>query len=63
MLQGPSLAHFLGTDELGRDILSRLVTAAAPTIFIAFIVPDRGRRGHRADHALGLAQPAGRGRR
>ncbi len=39
VLQGPSLAHLLGTDELGRDLLSRLVTAAAPTIFIAFIVP------------------------
>ena len=39
VLQGPSLAHLLGTDELGRDLLSRLVTAAAPTIFIAVIVP------------------------
>lgn len=39
VLQGPSFAHLLGTDELGRDLLSRLVTAAAPTIFIAFIVP------------------------
>ena len=39
MLQGPSLAHLLGTDELGRDLLSRLVTAAAPTIFTAIIVP------------------------
>jgi len=28
VLQGPSLAHYLGTDELGRDLLSRLVTAA-----------------------------------
>ncbi|MEU1972139.1 dipeptide/oligopeptide/nickel ABC transporter permease/ATP-binding protein [Microbacterium sp. NPDC019599] len=39
VLQGPSLAHILGTDEVGRDILSRLVTAAAPTIFIGLIVP------------------------
>ncbi|GAA5086520.1 dipeptide/oligopeptide/nickel ABC transporter permease/ATP-binding protein [Microbacterium yannicii] len=39
VLQGPSLAHLLGTDELGRDLLSRLVTAAAPTIFTAIIVP------------------------
>jgi peptide/nickel transport system permease protein len=39
VLQGPSLAHLLGTDELGRDILSRLVTAAAPTIFIGLVVP------------------------
>lgn len=39
VLQGPSPAHLLGTDELGRDILSRLVTAAAPTIFIGLVVP------------------------
>lgn len=39
VLQGPSFTHLLGTDELGRDLLSRLVTAAAPTIFVAFIVP------------------------
>ena len=39
VLQGPSFAHLLGTDELGRDLLSRLVTAAAPTIFTAIIVP------------------------
>lgn len=39
VLQGPSFAHLLGTDELGRDVLSRLVTAAAPTIFIGLIVP------------------------
>lgn len=39
VLQGPTLAHILGTDELGRDILSRLITAAAPTIFIGLIVP------------------------
>ncbi|MFK4835549.1 dipeptide/oligopeptide/nickel ABC transporter permease/ATP-binding protein [Microbacterium sp. ZW T2_14] len=39
VLQGPSLAHLLGTDELGRDLLSRLVTAAAPTIFTAVVVP------------------------
>ncbi len=39
VLQGPSLAHFLGTDELGRDLLSRIVTAAAPTLLIAVITP------------------------
>ncbi|GAA4157052.1 dipeptide/oligopeptide/nickel ABC transporter permease/ATP-binding protein [Leifsonia shinshuensis] len=39
VLQGPSLAHLLGTDELGRDILSRLVTAAAPTLLVALITP------------------------
>ncbi|WES63304.1 dipeptide/oligopeptide/nickel ABC transporter permease/ATP-binding protein [Microbacter sp. GSS18] len=39
VLQGPSAAHLLGTDELGRDLLSRIVTAAAPTMFLAMIPP------------------------
>jgi peptide/nickel transport system permease protein len=39
VLQGPSLAHLLGTDELGRDLLSRIVTAAASTLFIGLIPP------------------------
>ncbi|GAA1973144.1 dipeptide/oligopeptide/nickel ABC transporter permease/ATP-binding protein [Microbacterium pumilum] len=39
VLQGPSAAHLLGTDELGRDLLSRIVTAAAPTLAIACIPP------------------------
>lgn len=39
VLQGPSFAHLLGTDELGRDLLSRIVTAAAPTLFIGLIPP------------------------
>jgi peptide/nickel transport system permease protein len=39
VLQGPSWAHLLGTDELGRDLLSRIVTAAAPTLLIAVIAP------------------------
>ncbi|HEX5729508.1 dipeptide/oligopeptide/nickel ABC transporter permease/ATP-binding protein [Microbacterium sp.] len=42
VLQGPSLEHILGTDELGRDLLSRLVTAAAPTLLTALIVPVVG---------------------
>ena len=31
-LNGPSAAHWLGTDQFGRDILSRLLTGASPTI-------------------------------
>lgn len=31
-LQGPSLAHWLGTDHLGRDVLSRLMYAARLTL-------------------------------
>jgi len=39
VLQGPSAAHLLGTDELGRDIFSRLITAAASTMLFALITP------------------------
>ena len=31
-LQGPSLAHWLGTDQFGRDLLSRLLNGAPSTI-------------------------------
>lgn len=32
VLQGPSLKHLLGTDSLGRDVLSRLMYGGAPTL-------------------------------
>ena len=32
---GPSAAHWLGTDTIGRDILSRLIYGAQITIFVA----------------------------
>ncbi len=32
ILQSPSLAHPLGTDDLGRDVLSRMIWGAAPSI-------------------------------
>jgi len=34
-LQPPSAAHWAGTDQLGRDILSRILTAARLDLFIA----------------------------
>lgn len=38
MLQGPSAAHWLGTDELGRDIYSRIVWGARITLYIIALV-------------------------
>ncbi|MHB8303830.1 MAG: ABC transporter permease [Acidobacteriaceae bacterium] len=34
-LQGPSIAHWFGTDELGRDILSRVIYGARISLLIA----------------------------
>jgi len=34
----PSAAHWLGTDELGRDVLSRLIYGARISLFTGFIV-------------------------
>jgi len=35
-LEGPSLKNLLGTDSLGRDILSRLIYAARPAVLVSF---------------------------
>ncbi|MEE3072349.1 MAG: D,D-dipeptide ABC transporter permease, partial [Pseudomonadota bacterium] len=37
-LQPPSAAHLFGTDELGRDIFSRLVAGSRITLSIIFLV-------------------------
>lgn len=37
-LQPPGAAHWLGTDQLGRDIYSRLVYGAQPTLLIVILV-------------------------
>ncbi|WP_258803606.1 dipeptide/oligopeptide/nickel ABC transporter permease/ATP-binding protein [Pseudarthrobacter sp. NS4] len=37
VLSGPTAAHWLGTDELGRDILSRIFSAAAGTLGTSMI--------------------------
>jgi peptide/nickel transport system permease protein len=41
-LQPPSAAHWMGTDELGRDILSRLLFGAHLTLGIAFAATALG---------------------
>src|SRR6266567_4806091 len=35
-MQNPSLHHFLGTDELGRDIFSRVIHGARVSAFVGF---------------------------
>ena len=35
-LKPPGLAHWLGTDEFGRDVLSRVLIGARPTLYMGF---------------------------
>lgn len=37
-LQGPSLDHFMGTDHLGRDVFSRVVYGARPSLYTGLLV-------------------------
>ena len=37
-LVGPSVAHWLGTDELGRDFFSRLVYGARPSLTMSVLI-------------------------
>src|SRR6476659_5545981 len=37
VLSGPTAAHWLGTDELGRDLLSRIFASAAGTLGTSMI--------------------------
>ncbi len=36
---GPSVQHYLGTDELGRDVYSRVIWAARSAAFVSVFVP------------------------
>ena len=42
MLQGPSAAHWLGTDEVGRDVLSRTIFAARISSQVALVAVGVG---------------------
>jgi peptide/nickel transport system permease protein len=36
-LQPPSLAHYFGTDDLGRDVFSRVIIAARPSVMVSIV--------------------------
>ncbi len=59
MLRGPSEAHWLGTDPLGRDILSQLVGGARISMLVGVVSAAAGLA---AGTAIGLAAGLFRGR-
>ncbi|HWO94634.1 MAG TPA: ABC transporter permease [Dehalococcoidia bacterium] len=44
-LQGPSWDHWLGTDQLGRDQLSRIIHGSRTSLFVGFIAVGLGTLG------------------
>ena len=61
-MQSPSTAHLLGTDHLGRDILSMLMTGARTSIAVALVAvgigmgPGRAAGPCRGGTARGMAR-------
>jgi peptide/nickel transport system permease protein len=37
-MQAPSAAHWFGTDQLGRDVLSRVIAGSRSALFVSFLV-------------------------
>jgi hypothetical protein len=64
-LQAPSAAHWFGTDQLGRDIFSRVIAATRLDFFIAvasvaLVFHARRARRHRAGYFGGWVDKHGR---
>ena len=43
-LQGPSAAHWFGTDDLGRDVFSRILTGGLNTVGLSALRPAAAAR-------------------
>ncbi len=50
---GPSLHHLLGTDDLGRDLLSRIIFGSRVSFVIGFASVGLGLGGRRRARAAG----------
>jgi peptide/nickel transport system permease protein len=57
-LQGPSMVHWLGTDQFGRDVLSQIMAGSQNALFVAVVAVLAGAV---IGSALGLAAAALRG--
>ncbi len=53
------LSHVFGTDQLGRDVLSRMIVSTRLDLLIGFVTPIRPRRsGSRSGSSRGIAAAA-----
>src|SRR5574341_808718 len=62
-LQGPSAAHPFGTDQYGRDILSRVMTGAVTSIAVGVIAVGIGARWGSSSGSRAATSAAGSTRR
>ena len=59
VLSAPSLTHWLGTDHLGRDVASRILAGAQPSLSaIAIVIASSIGLGLAAGMAIGFGPPA-----
>ena len=59
----PSAAHLFGTDELGRDVLARIIWGSRASLAAAAGLGRHGAGGRRADRAASAAMSAARSTR